>query len=676
MSCNGKPVSEVGPVGASEPPPEAGDGLFQVEAALRRSERKYRELVEHANSIILHWTRDGLITFLNEFGQRFFGYTEAEILGQHVVGTIVPETETTGRDLRPLMDHICANPHAFERNVNENMRRNGERVWIDWTNRFSLDDQGQVTGILSIGSDITEHRRTEEALRESEAGFRAMFEVACIGIAQADLRTGRWLRVNRRMCEITGYSAEEMLNLRIAEITHPADRALDSELFRRLVQGQAPDYRLEKRYLRKGGTVAWVNVNVTVIRDAAGQPLRTMATIEDITERRQAAEEKARLEEQLRQAQKLESVGRLAGGVAHDFNNLLMGMMNYVELCRDELPPGHPARCYLDEITHDAQRSAAITQQLLAFARKQVITPKVLDMNDVLAGMLKMLGHLMGEDIALIWMPGAPLWPVSIDPGQLDQILANLCVNARDAIAGVGRVTIETANTRLDQAYCATQPEAVPGDYVRLAVGDSGCGMSEDVLAHIFEPFYTTKEVGKGTGLGLATVYGIVEQNHGHIAVHSEVGKGTTFHLYLPRAAAAAPAGAVAVAPVALPRGTETILVAEDEKSVRVTSCRFLELLGYTVLAAATPTEALRLAGAHTGPIHLLLTDVIMPGMNGPDLAGLLAEGRPKLKCLFMSGYTADVMMRRGMLGAGRPFLSKPFSRDDLARKVREMLDL
>ena len=676
MSCNGKPVSEVGPVGASEPPPEAGDGLFQVEAALRRSERKYRELVEHANSIILHWTRDGLITFLNEFGQRFFGYTEAEILGQHVVGTIVPETETTGRDLRPLMDHICANPHAFERNVNENMRRNGERVWIDWTNRFSLDDQGQVTGILSIGSDITEHRRTEEALRESEAGFRAMFEVACIGIAQADLRTGRWLRVNRRMCEITGYSAEEMLNLRIAEITHPADRALDSELFRRLVQGQAPDYRLEKRYLRKGGTVAWVNVNVTVIRDAAGQPLRTMATIEDITERRQAAEEKARLEEQLRQAQKLESVGRLAGGVAHDFNNLLMGMMNYVELCRDELPPGHPARCYLDEITHDAQRSAAITQQLLAFARKQVITPKVLDMNDVLAGMLKMLGHLMGEDIALIWMPGAPLWPVSIDPGQLDQILANLCVNARDAIAGVGRVTIETANTRLDQAYCATQPEAVPGDYVRLAVGDSGCGMSEDVLAHIFEPFYTTKEVGKGTGLGLATVYGIVEQNHGHIAVHSEVGKGTTFHLYLPRAAAAAPVGAVAVAPVALPRGTETILVAEDEKSVRVTSCRFLELLGYTVLAAATPTEALRLAGAHTGPIHLLLTDVIMPGMNGPDLAGLLAEGRPKLKCLFMSGYTAEVMMRRGMLGAGRPFLSKPFSRDDLARKVREMLDL
>jgi PAS domain S-box-containing protein len=315
MSCNGKPVSEVGPVGASEPPPEAGDGLFQVEAALRRSERKYRELVEHANSIILHWTRDGLITFLNEFGQRFFGYTEAEILGQHVVGTIVPETETTGRDLRPLMDHICANPHAFERNVNENMRRNGERVWIDWTNRFSLDDQGQVTGILSIGSDITEHQRTEEALRESEAGFRAMFEVACIGIAQADLRTGRWLRVNRRMCEITGYSAEEMLNLRIAEITHPADRALDSELFRRLVQGQAPDYRLEKRYLRKGGTVAWVNVNVTVIRDAAGQPLRTMATIEDITERRQAAEEKARLEEQLRQAQKLDPIQKDHGGL-------------------------------------------------------------------------------------------------------------------------------------------------------------------------------------------------------------------------------------------------------------------------------------------------------------------------------------------------------------------------
>jgi CheY-like chemotaxis protein len=289
--------------------------------------------------------------------------------------------------------------------------------------------------------------------------------------------------------------------------------------------------------------------------------------------------------------------------------------------------------------------------------------------------MLKMLRHLLGEDIAVNWMPGTHLWPIKVDPGQLDQILVNLCINARDAIAGVGRVTIGTTNVTLDRAHCAENPGARPGEYAVLTVSDTGCGMGDDVIAHIFEPFYTTKEVGKGTGLGLATVYGIVEQNHGHIEVQSEVGKGTTFSIHLPRATSAADSGSVAATPERLPRGTETILLAEDEKSVRVTSRLFLEALGYTVLAAERPEEALRLAGAHAGSIHLLITDVIMPGMNGPDLAGRLAEKHPNLKCLFMSGYTADVMTQRGALGAEVPFLPKPFSRHDLARKVREVLD-
>ena len=299
----------------------------------------------------------------------------------------------------------------------------------------------------------------------------------------------------------------------------------------------------------------------------------------------------------------------------------------------------------------------------------------MVDLNDALAGMLKMLRHLMGEDMTLSWVPGPHLWPIRIDPGQLDQILANLCVNARDAIAGVGKITIETANTTLDDAYCAEHAEMTPGEYVRLAVSDSGCGMSEDVLAHIFEPFYTTKEVGKGTGLGLATVYGIVEQNHGHIEVQSELGKGTTFSIYLPREASDTDTGSVAVTPERLPRGAETILLAEDEKSVRITSRLFLEALDYTVLAAETPGEALRLGGAHAGHIDLLIADVIMPGMNGPDLAAFLAGEHPNLKCLFMSGYTADVMMQRGALNEGMPFLAKPFSRHELARKVREVLD-
>ena len=432
---------------------------------------------------------------------------------------------------------------------------------------------------------------------------------------------------------------------------------------------------LENAVLHKDGRVVWVSTNGIPVLNPDGSLGGYRGSDVDITDRKQAEARRLALEAQLHQAQKLESVGRLAGGVAHDFNNLLTGIINYAELCRDGLPSEHPVRGYLDEITADAQRSAAITQQLLAFARKQAVAPKVLDLNDTLAGMLKMLRHLIGEDIAVNWMPGTHLWPVKIDPGQIDQILANLCVNARDAIAGVGKVAIETMNTTFDNAYCAAHADTTPGEYVGLAVGDTGCGMSKDVLDHIFEPFFTTKVVGKGTGLGLATVYGIVEQSHGHIAVQSEVGKGTTFRIYLPRAAREPETAAVTVAPVELPRGTETILVAEDEKSVRVIVRLFLEALGYTVLAAATPEEAQRLAGAHVGPIHLLITDVIMPGMNGPDLAERLAEERPKLRCLLMSGYTADVLAHRGTLGEGMPFLSKPFFRDGLARKVREVLD-
>jgi CheY-like chemotaxis protein len=378
---------------------------------------------------------------------------------------------------------------------------------------------------------------------------------------------------------------------------------------------------------------------------------------------------------QLARSQKLESVGRLAGGVAHEFNNKLMGIMNYVELCRDELPPEHSVRSYLDEIATEAQQSADIARQLLAFARKQHIAPKVLDLNDALGGMLGLLRQLLGEDIDFDWRPGAALWPVKLDPAQIGQVMANLCVNARDAIAGVGKVTIETTNVTLDHAYCAEHADAAPGEHIRLTISDSGCGMDAQMVANLFEPFFTTQELAKGAGLGLATVYGIVRQNQGHVAVQSEIGKGTTFSIYLPREASETDMGPDAMAPEKLPHGTETILLAEDEKSVRVTSVIFLKQFGYTVMVAETPEEALRLGGTHAGPIHLLITDVIMPGMNGPDVAGLLAAKHPKLKSLFTSGYTADVLKARGTLDEGMPFLSKPFSRHDLARKVREVLD-
>jgi CheY-like chemotaxis protein len=328
----------------------------------------------------------------------------------------------------------------------------------------------------------------------------------------------------------------------------------------------------------------------------------------------------------------------------------------------------------LDQITSGAQRSANLTRQLLAFARKQTIAPKVLDLNDTVSGMLKMLRRLIGEDMDLAWEPGANLGTVKMDPSQIDQILANLCVNARDAIGGVGKITIETENAELDANYCAAHAEAVPGAYVMLAVSDTGCGMDGETLERVFEPFYTTKEVGKGTGLGLATVHGIVKQNEGHITVYSEPGEGTTFRIYLPRFAEETREAEETVDDKTVEGGDETILLVEDEASVRITSGLFLEESGYTVLSAETPAEALKVAAEHTGGIDLLITDVVMPGMSGRDLADRLGEDFPDLKCLYMSGYTANVIAHRGILDEDVEFLSKPFSQSVLTRKVREVL--
>jgi len=352
-----------------------------------------------------------------------------------------------------------------------------------------------------------------------------------------------------------------------------------------------------------------------------------------------------------------------------------MGIMGYTELCRDVIEPGHPIRKYLDEITNGANRSAEIIRQLLAFARKQIIAPRILDLNDAVEAMLKLLQQLIHEDIKLIWRPGANLRPVKLDPSQIDQILTNLCVNARDAIAGVGEITLETGSATVDAAFCASHPEATPGVYEFLAVSDNGCGMDNETLAQVFEPFFTTKGVGEGSGLGLATVYGIVKQNNGFINVYSEPGKGTTFKIYLPAMTTEAAKTPVASRQEA-PRGRgETVLLAEDEKSLRVTCGLFLEALGYKVLAAATPAEALKLIDRHPGEIHVLLTDVVMPGMDGRQLAQRISALKPGVKVLFMSGYTSDVIAQRGVLDEGVQFLSKPFSRDDLARKVRAVLD-
>jgi PAS domain S-box-containing protein len=525
--------------------------------------------------------------------------------------------------------------------------------------------------------NITTRKQAEEALRQSEFRWKFAVDGSGDGLWDWDVLSGT-VFFSRRWKEMLGFAEEEIGSGRDewSKRVHPDDRTRVMAEVQAHLAGTTPHYISEHRVSCKDGAWKWMlDRGVVLSRDADGKPLRVIGTQSDITERRLAVEKHDKLQSLLIQAQKMESVGRLAGGIAHDFNNLLMGIMNYVDLCRDALEADHPTRGYLDEITVNAERSANLTRQLLAFARKQTIAPTVLDLNDAVVGMLKMLEQLLGENVSMTWVPGARLWQVKVDPSQVDQIMANLCVNARDAIAGVGRLIIETSNVVADERYCAGNAGAVPGEYVQLAVSDTGHGMGKDVLEHIFEPFFTTKEVGKGTGLGLATVYGIAVQNKGFITVYSEPGKGTTFKIHFPRSEAPSAAAPVAAAPSVLPRGSETILLVEDEKSVRVTTHMFLEELGYKVLVADDPGKALGLAAQYSGDIDLLITDVIMPNMSGRHLADQLCLTRPSTRRLFMSGFTADVIAREGVLEDGVQFLTKPFGRETLARKVREVLE-
>jgi two-component system, cell cycle sensor histidine kinase and response regulator CckA len=361
--------------------------------------------------------------------------------------------------------------------------------------------------------------------------------------------------------------------------------------------------------------------------------------------------------------------------VAHDFNNMLSVIIGNVDMAREEVHPTSPLLENLEEIGKAAERSAGLVRQLLAFARKQTVSPKVIDINGIVTGTTSMLRRLIGEDIDLEWLPGLNVWPVKIDPSQIDQILANLCVNARDAITDVGKVTIETGNAEFDEVYCAAHHGFLHGDYVLLAVSDNGCGMKREILNNIFEPFFTTKETGKGTGLGLAMVYGVVKQNNGFINVYSEPGHGTTFKIYLPRYQAKLESLPKQTGNVQIGQGYETILLVEDEPSILKMTTKMLERFGYRVVAAGTPGEAIRFAQEYTGEIHLLMTDVVMPEMNGRDLAKNILTIHPNLRRLFMSGYTANVIAHHGVLDKGVNFIQKPFSRDQLGSKVREVLE-
>jgi len=514
-----------------------------------------------------------------------------------------------------------------------------------------------------------ERRRTEQALTREKEKAEAYLNLAGVIMVAIDSR-GIVTMINRKGCDILGYDEADVLGKnwfdnfvpdRIAKTVKPVSE--------QLLRGEIePIEFFENSVLTRSGKerlIAWHN---STIRNESGEIIGTLSSGEDITVRE-------RLQTQLVQAQKIESIGRLAGGVAHDFNNMLGVILGHAEVAMEMVDPSQPLHADLVDICSAARRSADLTRQLLTFARKQTIAPRVLDLNDAVAGMLKMLRRIIGEDIDLVWLPGDEVWPVKMDPSQVDQVLANLSINARDAIEGVGKVTIETKNIHFDEAFYANHPGFVQGEYALLEVSDSGCGMDKETLERLYDPFFTTKGMGKGTGLGLSTVHGIVKQSGGFINVYSEPGQGTSFKIYLPRQAAkpdpiphkdpAAPAA----------RGHETILLVEDEPLILALTTRVLEGLGYTVLAASTPGEAIGLAEGNSSGIPLICTDVVMPEMSGLDLVRTIKSSHPKLKSLFMSGYAANVITQNGVLDEGVKFIQKPFMIGDLAAKVRETLD-
>ena len=507
-----------------------------------------------------------------------------------------------------------------------------------------------------------------ENLELAEKKYRILVENADESIVV--LQAARIAFANTKCHQMLAVAAGALIGREIRDFLHSDERERIMARYAERIRGEESVPRYELRMVSAADRIIWVELNAVVI-DWKGAPA-TLNFLRDITQHKQAEQEKVKLEGQLVQAQKMESIGRLAGGVAHDFNNMLQVILGNVALTLPELPPDGPLYQSISEIEKSAKRSAELTRQLLTFARKQTVVPRVLDLNEVIAGMLQLLRRLIGENINLVWFPGPNLWPVNIDPSQVDQIMANLCVNARDVIQQSGRISIETLNITLDDTYATSHPDCLPGDYVLLSVSDDGHGMEAETLSHIFEPFFTTKEVGHGTGLGLATVFGIVKQNRGLINVYSEPKRGTTFKIYFPRGEGALIADTEAARP--LETGDETVLIVEDEELILKLGRKILAHHGYNVLTAVSPQAALEISAQHQGPIHLLITDVVMPGMNGKELRERLRNSRRVMKCLFMSGYTADIIAHHGVLDEGVEFIQKPFTIQSLTEKVRQVL--
>ena len=645
--------------------------VIKAERALRKSEEQYRSLFENMLNgfafcrMIYEEGRPKDFVYLkvNEAFEKLTGLEN--VVGKRA-SEIIPGIQEKDPAVIDAYDRVAltGKPEVFETYV-ESLA-----MWFSISAYSPFKEH-----FVAIFDVITDRKQAEALLRESEERFRMLLKNANDAVYVNEVTTagtGKFIEINDQACEMLGYHREELLGMTLSDIEVARQREMTPAILRDL--DEAGRSLFETEHVARDGRRIPVEVSARIL-SLREKPIM-LSLVRDISERKRLEAEHRTLQDRLQHAQRMESVGRLAGGVAHDYNNMLSVILGYTELSMEVVNPDEPLYENLKEIYGAAHRSKAVTRQLLAFARRQTIAPIVLDLNETVESMLKMLRRLIGENIDLAWRPGNHLWPVKMDPAQIDQILANLCVNARDAINGVGNVTIETRRATFDDAYCAQHAGFTPGQFDLLAVSDDGHGMDPDTREKIFEPFFTTKEVGQGTGLGLATVYGIVKQNDGFINVYSEPGKGTTFRIFLPAHAgeageASPPSG---IPPTPAGRG-ETILIVEDEAPLLKLGKRVLEKLGYQVLTADTPGKALQLTETVDRPIHLLLVDVVMPEMNGRDLAQKMAARFPDIKILFMSGYTADVIAHQGILDEGVNFIQKPLSTKDLALKVRTILD-
>jgi two-component system cell cycle sensor histidine kinase/response regulator CckA len=637
----------------------------QAESALAASERRFRSLVQNSSDLVTILAPDGVILYASDSAERIVGYSASELVGTSLLEYLDQNDVESVRELlngNGMPNVTVAGPIEFSLR-----RADGTPVWLEAVGTNLLTD-ATIRGIVLNARDVSERKRADRALRESEERYRDLFDNASDLVCMTE-PTGALLYVNKAWQEGTGYSEDEIGRMQLLDIVHPDSRSHYEAVLQRVLAGERLDH-VELIFVPKAGTPITVEGNLSCTFKE-GQPSVIRGIYRDITERK-------RVEEQLRRAERMQAAGKLAGGVAHEVNNMMTGVIGFSEFILHSLEPSDPRRADVEEVIKAGTRAADVTRQLLAFTRQQFLRPQVIEINTVVRQMEKMLRHSLGEDKHLELRLSPETGQMRADRGQLEQVLINLVLNARDAMRGHGRVTIETAGAVWDAAYAERHGGVdIPlGQYVMLAVSDTGCGMDADVQARIFEPFFTTKPIGQGTGLGLSTVYGIVKQSGGFIWVYSEPGEGSVFKVYLPEARAAHLAQVSPTSLVQAPKdGSETILVIEDEEVVRNLAMRGLRDYGYTVVEAKNGAEAFHYIRQHPGFVDLVICDVVMPEMGGRELGQNLAMFAPDLPILYMSGYTGDDVVQRGLLDPGAPFQQKPFTPGTLASKVRTMLD-